>query len=231
MNWVSTKNHKQGELRVIWLRDRFRPFFGPLTEGLPRAHLWITSAFVWKKDNSYKETNNSNKTSKKSIDEISWKAYRFRFFDHFFNNLVLQSFQKLFISNDQNVAFHCKWSNWNYGFLQKMRSVPRSFPAILEVISGLGLGAIWVRFYGFYLIFGRQVSIDSSSLSVAAHILNIGTLWIFSIETDSYFAMKMDNWFVNEFENIGFPSRVYIDTIGENINFGLFNSGWIFAAE
>ena len=43
--------------------------------------------------------------------------------------------------------------------------------------------------------------------------------------------MKMDNWFVDEFENIGFPSRVYIDTICENINFGLFNGGWIFTAE
>ena len=43
--------------------------------------------------------------------------------------------------------------------------------------------------------------------------------------------MKMDNWFVNEFENIGFPSRVYIDTICENINFGLFNSSWVLTAE
>ena len=43
--------------------------------------------------------------------------------------------------------------------------------------------------------------------------------------------MKMDNWFVDEFENIGFPSRVNIDTICENINFGLFNSGWVFTAE
>ena len=43
--------------------------------------------------------------------------------------------------------------------------------------------------------------------------------------------MKMDNWFVDEFENIGFPSRVDIDTICENINFGLFNSGWVLTAE
>ena len=43
--------------------------------------------------------------------------------------------------------------------------------------------------------------------------------------------MKMDNWFVDEFENIGFPSRVYIDTICKNINFGLFNGGGVFTAE
>ena len=81
------------------------------------------------------------------------------------------------------------------------------------------------------LIFGRQITIDSSSLSVTAHILNIRTLWVISIETDSDFTMKMDNWFVDEFENIGFPSRVYIDTICENINFSLFNGGWVFTAE
>ena len=43
--------------------------------------------------------------------------------------------------------------------------------------------------------------------------------------------MKMNNWFVDEFEHIGFPSRVNIDTICENVNFGLFNSGWVFTAE
>ena len=90
------------------------------TEGfsLKLDYLWVSSSFVWQKNYSYEETNNSNQTTEKSIDEISWKTDRFRFFDHFFNNLIFQSFQKLFIANNQNIAFHSKWPNGYNGFLK-----------------------------------------------------------------------------------------------------------------